>query len=370
VNGLTQVEKISNLYRMSKFWYMLVMAGLLACNRRPETNLGYSNELRHARAFHFENVSGETLLIVDEPWPGAREKKTIRLTKPLTRVVCTSTSHLPYFEMLGMEDAVVGFPNVRYITSEKFLERAASGQLVDIGVDGNLNIERLIQLKPDAVIAFDMGGESATLKKIEQAGIPVYNNSDFLEKTPLGRAEWIKFFGALLNKRKKADSIFNEIEAEYFRLQKLTENLVNRPTVLSGVVYGDSWFLPGGQNWSAIFIEDAGGNYLWRSDPSNNWLELSLEAVFQKAKNADYWIGAASFESREEMAAKEGRYARFLAFQNKRVFTYDKRMGPGGGFDIFESGYARPDLVLADLISILHPELLPDYETTYFRQLP
>ena len=326
--------------------------------------------LSYATTFDIISEDQEYMLINTEPWPKATEKREFAIKNPLKRVVCTSTSHLPYFEMLGSEDVVVGFPEAKYISSQVFLDRVESGQIVDLGNAQSMNMELLIALEPEAVIAFDSGGESNTLDKIEKLGIPVIYNSDFLEQTPLGRAEYIKFFGALVGKERKADSLFKEIEKRYEALVRVTRNLKEKPTILSGTTYGDTWFLPGGKNWAAIFFEDAGGNYLWKESEASGWLELSFEATYEKANDADYWIGLSTFETMDGLKGQDNRYTNFKAFQEGNVFNYHKIKGPNGGFDFFESGYSRPDLILSDLTKILHPELLPDYETVYFQQLP
>jgi iron complex transport system substrate-binding protein len=350
---------------------LFVLILLVACtpNRNEVLSLKRTNEVKYASAFHFEKNDSIEYLVIDEPWPNAIEKKKYVLGKAYERIVCTSTSHLPYFEMLGMEESVIGFPSLKYISSETFIDRANQGLLTDLGPDGGMNMELLIGLNPDAVVAFDMGGESTTLDKIEESNIPVIYNSDFLEQSPLGRAEWIKFFGALLNKRKEADSIFRVIEKEYLRLENLGSGVPSKPTILSGVVYGDTWFLPGGNNWAATFFTNAGGEYLWENDTTSGWLELSFEAVYDKGNNADFWIGTSTINTKNELLGQDARYADFNPFNSNQVYNYSKRIGPNGGYDFFESGYSRPDLVLADLIKILHPDLLPEYETYYFQKL-
>ena len=349
-------------------WIIILM--LAACSQTRQEQGGILvDELSYATTFHFETRGSTNFLVIDEPWPGATEKKSYELgTKP-KKVVCTSTSYLPYFELLGEEAVVVGFPNTDLISSEVFQSKVEEGTLVDLGPDGGMNFELLMSLDPDVVIAFDMGGESQALNKIQRSGIPVIYNSDFLEKTPLGRAEWIKFFGALLNKRFEADSIFAVIERRYLAYKALGGEVSSRPTILSGVVYGDTWFMPGGQNWASIFFENAGGTYLWDQDTTSGWLELSFEAVYEKANSADFWIGTSTLNNKKELLGQESRYGDFAPFKNDQVFSYNKRIGPKGGYDFFESGYSRPDLVLADLIKILHPELVPDHETHYFQKL-
>ena len=349
---------------------LFLLTIVISCTpQKEDAVLQTTDEVRYATAFHFEKNDSLEYLVIDKPWPNAVEKKRYLLGEVYEKIVCTSTSHLPYFEMLGMEEVVVGFPSLKYISSQTFIDRAEKGLLTDLGPDGSMNMELLLSLAPDAVVAFDMGGESTTLDKIEESNIPVLFNSDFLEQSPLGRAEWIKFFGALLNKRKEADSIFLAIEKEYIRLQEIGKSIDNRPTILDGVVYGDTWFLPGGRNWASTFFKDAGGEYLWENDTTSGWLELSFESVYEKANDADYWIGTSTINTKNEMLGQDVRYEKFTPFLDNKVYNYNKRIGPNGGYDFFESGYSRPDLVLSDLIKILHPELLPEHETYYFKQL-
>lgn len=330
-----------------------------------ESTYQTSGQLEFATNFSFSNNE----LVVSQPWPGAVKPKVYSLQDSIKRIVVTSTTHLPYLELLGLEDRLVGFPNTNYISSEKIRSLVDQGKVKDLGTDGNINLEILISLNPDAVIAFDMGSESSSLDKIAEAGIPVIYNADYLESSALGRAEWIKFFGALFHKEAEADSIFSSIVTTYDSLKTLTTSIENRPSIVSGVLYGDVWFLPGGKNWASGFFKDAGGHYLWEQDSTGGWLELSFESVFDKARTADYWIGTSTFNSATALKGQDERYADFDAFQNGKLYNYSKRLNEFGGYDFFESGYARPDLVLADMIKILHPELLPAYETYYYEQL-
>ena len=348
---------------------IIIVLGSCSAPEKGDSSDKTTNEVKYASGFHFETTNNQNYLVIDEPWPKATKPIKYLLSNKPKRIVCTSTSHLPYFEMLNAEDLVIGFPNLNYISSEVFIERAKEGLLTDLGPDGSINMELLLGINPDAVIAFDMGGESLTLDKIEESGIPVYYNSDFLEQSPLGRAEWIKFFGALIGKEKQADSIFSSIESEYMRVKELAKTAKDRPSILSGVVYGDTWFLPGGNNWAATFFNNAGGEYLWDNDSTSGWLELSFESVYEKANEADMWIGTSTLNSMDEMLGQDDRYGSFKAFEDEEVYNYNKKIGPNGGYDFFESGYSRPDLVLSDLIKILHSELLPEYETVYFQKL-
>ncbi len=133
------------------------------------------------------------------------------------------------------------------------------------------------------------------------------------------------------------------------------------------MVYGDAWFLPGGQNYASRILKDAGCQYLWGDDASNGYLELSFEAVYEKANQANLWIGTGSFTTLREINEADERYTRFKPYKQKQVYTYDARKGAKGGSEFMELGYLRPDIILQDLVKIAHPDLLPDH-TLYFHK--
>ena len=149
----------------------------------------------------------------------------------------------------------------------------------------------------------------------------------------------------------------------------MADSAKSRPTVLSGVVYSDAWFLPGGKNYASTILNDAGCDYLWKDDPSSGWLQLSFESVYEKAHDADLWIGLGSYTSLREIAAADRRYAKFKSFVQKKVYNYDARKGAKGGSEYLELGYLRPDIILRDLVKIAHPELQPGYALFFYRAL-
>ena len=353
---------------MKKFAFVYALI-VLGCSPSTDTSApaGESGKVDLVYAKKFAVVNDK--LVVKEPWPGAVRPIEYSISGKKDRIVVTSTTHLPYLELLGLEDRLVGFPSTQYISSERVRKLVDSGKITDLGPDGSINLELLISVQPDVVFAFDMGSESASLDKMQESGIKVIYNADFLEPTTLGRAEWIKFFGYYFGLEEKADSIFSAISDRYDSLKNLTSTVSQKPTVLSGIMYGDVWFMPGGQNYGAKFFEDAGATYLFDSDTTTGWLEISFESVYDIASDADFWIGVGSFDSLGELKNEDVRYASFRPFKSGNVFNYSKRRSPFGGFDIFESGYARPDRVLADLIFVFHPELLPGYETYYYKRL-
>lgn len=365
---------------LSPFWNKLfiaqsvplfiVMIALASCSS-PNTQEKAVDEqgaglISHATKLQINKES----LTITEPWPGAAKPKSYPLHEAPKRVIVTSTTHIPYLEMLGVTDRLVGFPNTKFISSPTIQKRVSQGKVRDIGPDGDFNLEVILSLQPDLIVVYDMGAESNKLDKFKELGIPFIYNADFLETSALGRAEWIKFFGALFDKQLLADSIFSAIAKRYDSLSSLVRTEATEfPTILSGIMYGDTWFMPGGQNWAAGFFKDAGGNYLWADNPESGWLEASFESVLSKAEHCDYWIGTSTLNSREALISQDERYTLFQAYRQDRVFNYSKRISPDGGYDFFESAYARPDLVLGDLVHILHPELLPEHDLYYFESL-
>ena len=288
---------------------------------------------------------------------------------PLGSIVCTSTTHLPLLDYLGESEKLIGFPSTDYVSSENIRKRIDDGHVKELGIDKGINLEILAMLRPDIVMGYTMSSDYGQFKKMEELNIPVVINAEYLEKHPLGRAEWIKFMALFFNKENEADSVFQLIEKSYLETKTLADSAKTRPTVLSGIVYGEAWFLPGGKNYASRILKDSGCRYLWEDDESNGFLELSFESVYEKAHSADLWIGVGNSASLREIEAADHRYTRFKPFQTKQVYTYDARKGAKGGSEYLELGYLRADIILKDLVKIVHPDLLPEYELYFHKRL-
>lgn len=288
---------------------------------------------------------------------------------PLEKIVVTSTTHIPSLEALGVENSLVGFPNLNYISSKKTRSNISKGNIKELGSNQDINTEVLLELSPDAVVGFTLDGSNKSLKTIEKTGIPVLINADWRETHPLGKAEWIKFFGALYNKTKQADSIFNTIETSYNEAKKLVQNIKSKPTVLSGAMYKDIWYLPKGDSWAARFIEDANGEYLWRDSKGTGSIALNIESVLEKGQNADFWIAPGQFTSREQLLEFNKVYSAFNAYKKNKMYTFTNKKGATGGVLYYELAPNRPDLVLKDMIHILHPSVLKEYQPYFFEIL-
>lgn len=346
----------------------------------------YKTQVKHARQFTIRYVNGYKLLEVLNPYPGAEKsfhylllpkgmevpagvKADAVVRIPVEEMVSLSTTHIPALDMLEASDVLTGFPSTDYISSPSMRKWIAEGKIRDLGAGSGIDIEGLMELSPELVMAYGMGPQDKSLRSLERTGIPVVLNADFMEQSPLGRAEWIKFTAAFLNREKEADSVFSYIEQRYNSLASLAADARPKPTVFSGVVYNGTWFMPGGESWAAQFFADAGAHYLWQDNSETGSLQLSFESVFDKAHQADYWIGASNYPNLQALADADSRYRRFAAWQQENVYTYTARTGETGGNEYLELGYSRPDIVLADLVKILHPELLPAHELYFYEKL-
>ncbi len=342
--------------------------------------------VEYAKGFSITQFKGFKLLKVYDPWPNSGKNLTYLLAEkdavipedikydtkiniPIEKMVVTSTTHIPSLEILNEEETLIGFPGLNYISSEKTRERIINNKITELGQNEAINTEVLISIQPDAVIGFAIDANNKTFKTIQKSGIPVIYNGDWIEESPLGKAEWIKFFGALYNKDEQATTYFSNIKNAYLEAKELAKNATSKPTVLSGSMYKDQWYVPYGNSWQAQFIKDANANYIYKNTSGSGSNALSFESVLNESQNAEYWIAPGQFQSFDQLAGNSSHYSQFKAVKDKKVFTYNNTLGETGGAIYYELAPTRPDLVLKDLIAIFHPELLPGYETTFFKPL-
>ena len=344
------------------------------------------NEIQYAKGLEIYHHKGYSILMITHPWPDAKipftyilqEKNGIipdslqqypRISVPIQSIVVTSTTHIPALELLGVENTLVGFPNTDFISSPKTRKRIDSGQVKEVGTNETLNPEILIDMSPDVIVSFGLNNSNPTLDNLQKSGLKVLLNGDWNEQSPLGKAEWIKFFGALYGLDAKAKTIFTSIEKEYQTTLALAKKATYKPTVLSGAMYQDQWFVPQGESWMALFLKESQSNYLWANTTGTGSLTLPFETILEKAQTAEFWIAPGDFSSLKEMNISNPHYAKFEAFKNKKVYSYALHKGAKGGILFFEWSSTRPDWVLKDLIAIFHPELLPNHRPYFFEKL-
>lgn len=303
-------------------------------------------------------------------------KTAIVVSIPVDRMAIFSSAWTAYFAMLHIEDKLVGLAGCEYVNTPEVLALIREGKIKEIGDGGRgmsrkIHLERLTLVRPEAVMVYATGiPDYDQYPKLMEAGFKAIINASHMEASPLGRTEWIKFIAAFFNREAEAEHIFDEIVLHYEKLAEKTRNVAHRPTVLSNAPWRGLWHIPGGASYNARFVEDAGARYLWRDNTSAGSIPMSIEAVVERARDAEYWINPGLARSLAELKGVDERFRLFTSFRSGRVYNNDARVNPQGGNDYWETGAARPDLVLADLISIFHPELVPDHRRIWYRQLP
>ncbi len=367
--------------------FPLLLLLLIGCKKEtPTTSDFISNQVEFAQNFELYQYEDYKIVRIKNVSPESTLQETYVLHKkevqlpdslkhyisvvvPIQRMVVTSTTHIPSLEMLGVEDALVGFPGLDYISSEKVRSLIDAGKIKEVGRNERINTELVLDLDPEVLVSYTINQTSEILDNLKNAGVKVLLNGDWNEKHALGKAEWIKFFGALFDKDENAKEVFDTIKSDYEQAKALAQKANLKPSVITGNIYEDVWYLPKGDSWSAEFLADANTNYYWSDTSGTGSLALSFEEVFDTAQNADYWIGAGSYTSLDEMLIANPHYKEFKAFKEGNVYTYSTKTGAKGGVVYFELAPNRPDLVLKDIIKIAHPELLKDYELQFFEQL-
>lgn len=375
---------------MPKLIFILPFFVLFGCKKQEsesEVKLETAkNSIEYASGLSIVKQEGYSVVTVSDPWPNANTKFTYVLKEkdakvpdslqkyttikvPLESIVVTSTTNIPFLEMLEVENKLVGFPHTDYVSSEKTRALIDKGAVKNVGQNEKLNIEQLIDIAPELIVTFGVDNNNQMLDNLKKSGLNVFIQADWMEQSPLGKAEWIKLYGALFGKEDKAKELFDKIVTSYNQAKKLVADKPATSTVLYGSMYEDVWYVAKGNSWVAQFMKDAQANYLWADLKGTGSEGLSFEKVLVKAKNANFWIASGSFKTLEEFGKINPHYTQFDAFTSKNVYTFEGKFGATGGTVYYELAPSRPDLVLKDYIKIFHPELLPSYEFTFASKL-
>jgi iron complex transport system substrate-binding protein len=347
-------------------------------------------EIHHARGFGIKYFKDFKLVNIINPFGGQGDTlqyilqkkgaappsgypRAQRIEIPVKSLAAMSSMHIGLLGFLDAENVLAGLGSLQYVYSPKVIELIRAGKIVEVGRDQGLNDEKVIEMHPDLVMTVgNPGGKMDHYRTLKEAGIPVLINSEWVEQTPLARAEWVKLMAALLDKEALVNQKFAQVASEYERLAALARKAAKKPTVLSGLNTRDAWFMPAGDSYMARFFKDAGADYQWYDTPATGSLPLSFEAVYPFALKADYWlnVGFDSRDTRKSIIAQDARYADFKATQTGRLYSYNRLVSDQGSNDFFESGSVNPHTVLADMIRIFHPDLLPGHQLVYYKQLP
>ena len=343
---------------MRKIWHIALLAVLGAaflssCRERqrvevPETS-GYAS---YAQYF---DVLPEGAVVSLNPYDGSTD--TLRVTEPLRKMVCMSTSHVGFLDAIGAADAVAAVSGCDFVSSPRVRERISEGLVAEAGYDAAPAYETLYQLQPDVVLSYSLGGDSPMDQRLRDLGIRVFTLYEHLESHPLARAEYVRLFGALTGRMAAADSLFAVVSSSYLSLaapssSKMPVAKDGLKKVLVNLPYAGVWYIPGAESYMARLIRDAGGEVLGAEPGTSQSGMISLEEAYRLACEADWWLNAGSVRSLDELRRENAAFASFPVAAPGRVYTNDRRSTPGGGNDFWESGAVRPDLILKDLRTI------------------
>ncbi len=341
----------------------------------------------YTTGFTVEYFGSYKLITVEVPWVGADAEDAVQyllvqcgapvpegfedafmFEVPVQSFVTMSTTYLPYVEQYGLIDRLVGVDMLSTVTSEAIL--AEGERLVEIAPNFELNLETALELSPQMIMSYGFGFDTDSYLQLQQNGLPVVLNGEFAETSALARAEWGKFLALFFNQEALAEALFAGVASDYEALAAMAAEVETRPTVFANSPFEGTWYMPGGGSYFALMLADAGADYLWADDPSTGTLFLDFEAVLDRAADADYWINPSQFWfSLDDALAEDPRFEDFAALRTGGVWVNNLRLTETFGNDFYESGVAYPNWILADLIAIFHPELLPEHEFVYYRQL-
>lgn len=282
---------------------------------------------------------------------------------PIDNIVIYTSVHASIVELLGSEERIAGLCEVKYTDSKILQARLSSGEIADLGESTAPNIERMMEIGSEVIISSPF--KDSGYGPAEKLGIPIIEGADYMENHPLGRVEWIKFYGLLLGAEQRADSIFRNTCREYNELKALAAGVEHRPTVLSELKYGSQWFVPSGDSYNAVLYADAGADYIFADRREGGGsIPMAFESVLDQGIHADMWVMKyynAVDLSYADLRAEYAPYANFDAFVNRSIFACNSF-----STTYYEDVPMHPQLILRDYIYIFHPELLPNYEPKYF----
>ncbi|MEN6322028.1 MAG: ABC transporter substrate-binding protein [Proteiniphilum sp.] len=342
-----------------------------------------SVDIRHAKGFQIDHFSSYTRVILHDPWsedkPYAvyylyRNDSTqlpaegTKLKMPLSSLTVNTFSYFSFLDLLDEENAIKGVTDGFRIYHPGILHKLGTGEITDLGDPFHPNVEKTLALRPQAIISSAYAQRDSYSERLIDAGFPVIYTLEWMENSPLARAEWIRLIAAFFDKGAMGDSIFADIEHRYLQLQDKIKSVSPQHTVMSGDVFQDTWYVPGGKSFHATLFRDAQLDYLYKNNQEQGSIGLDIESVLTRFGKADFWFGCEA-DTYAALAEKDAKYLLLQSVKKRQVYNNHNRITPAGGNDFFESAIANPDLLLSDLVKAAYPEILPDYSFTYIKPL-
>jgi iron complex transport system substrate-binding protein len=387
--NISNLQSVKSLFKLI-FLSLFIISGCARSSKpASDQSAGKTGIVSRAERFSIDKKEGYTLLRVIDPWQGAQGviqsyyliERGDKLPEgidsssvifvPVRKIVCMSTTHVAMIEALAEENSIAGVSGISFIYSPVILKNAEKGLIADVGYEANLNKELILKIKPDLIMIYGIGGESSGyVGKIKELGVKVIINADYLETDPLGRAEWIKLFGALYTKESLADSLFNSESEAYSKLKThIAAKVTSRPKVLLGLPFKDAWYISPGNSFVSKLISDAGGDYLWADTRSAVSMPYGIENVYLKGLKADFWLNLSTVSTKTEISGIDPRLEDLPCFKKGNLYNNNLRINPNGGNDYWETGVLYPHLILEDIAKILHPDLFSDNTLFYYKKI-
>lgn len=367
----------------------LLAAALAACSGRGAGSADFGKAVytpRYASGFRITGADGRESVVITSlnPWQGADSIETqllvVRGGEPVPRgfrgqvlrgdarrIVAMSSTHVAMLDALGAADRIVGVSGLGFISCPTVLARRDS--VGDVGYGGNVQYELLLSLDPDIVLLYGVNGASGMEGKLSELGIPYMYVGDYVEQSPLGKAEWLVALAELLGRRAEGEKVFAGIPARYDAVRRrVADAATDAPSVMVNAPYGDSWFMPSTESYAIRLISDAGGHYIYDRNTGNASQPVDMEEAYLLAAQADMWINVGTARSLADVARMCPKFTDTRCFRNGYVYNDNARSTEGGGNDCYESGIVHPDILLRDLVKIFHPELVEE-DFVYYQQL-
>ena len=372
--------------RLNTLLFFALLVVLTSCGQKSKpANEQLNTSNSYAQGFEIDQSHQDyTKIIVFDPWNDyavhsiyyltpKEEVETptdgLKIKVPVQSLMVNSATYLSFIDLLGESDKIKGVCSTKYIYSPFVLEGVREGRILDLGESFNLDTERLLLLNPDIILTSAYSGDQKEAEKFRKLSQRPVFNLEWQEQTLLGRAEWVKFIAAFFDKLELGNQIFEEIEQNYLAAREIAKGIKTpRPTVLSGQDFRGTWSLPGGKSYAAELFRDAKMSYYYEEEESQGSIPSTIEEALVYFHDADIWVKVQA-SSLAELAETNDKYRHFKAFKEGRVYNSSKRSNRTGGNDYWETGVARPDLLLKDMIKIAHPEALPNYELTFMEKL-
>jgi iron complex transport system substrate-binding protein len=285
-------------------------------------------------------------------------------------MIVSGSTHIAQADFAGVANRITGVGNGQYVINPIVREGLRTGRVRQVGLESNLNNELAIFMKPGVVMTMiNPDGASGEYKTLTDAGIPVLPNADWLETTPLGKAEWVKLMGALTDREELVDRKFDSVVDAYQRLTAIGTAAAVRPSVIIGMPFKGTWYAPAGGSYMAQLLRDAGATYHWSDTKGAGSLALAFETVAPEALTAEFWLDVGDVNSRAAILAQDARFGAFRSFRSDAIYNYTRRVNDAGASDYWETGAVNPQWVLEDLIRILHPGALRADTLIYYKQI-